>query len=310
MAAAVSPMDAAQRAIEHTRRSLFPFRFERWLLLGFVAFLDQCGRSGGSLPSNFPGGGGSSGGGHGTPPEISEAIAWASSHVAMIVGVAAGALLVLVLFTALVLWINCRGIFMYIEAVARAPRELGVRFSAHAEAAQSLFAWRFTLAMATLVTVLVLLGAGAFCAMLFMRGRLQGVALFAVAAVLVLTLVAVAVVASLVSVFLRDFVAPLQWRRGLVCGAAVREAASLLSPHKGAVAVYLLLKIAFVMVAGIAALVAGCLTCCCAFLPVLAQTALQPLFFFERSWSLFLLEQLGVSVFDVPEGARSVPLRP
>ena len=35
-----SPIDAAREAFEHTRRQLFPFRFERWLTLGFVAFLD------------------------------------------------------------------------------------------------------------------------------------------------------------------------------------------------------------------------------------------------------------------------------
>ena len=46
-----------------------------------------------------------------------------------------------------------------------------------------------------------------------------------------------------------------------------------------------------------AALLAGCLTCCCAFLPVLCQAVLQPLYFFERAWSLFLLRQLGVDVF-------------
>jgi hypothetical protein len=53
------------------------------------------------------------------------------------------------------------------------------------------------------------------------------------------------------------------------------------------------LKIAFSMVAGIVIVVAACLTCCCALLPVVMQTALQPLFYFERAWSLFLLRQLG-----------------
>jgi hypothetical protein len=42
---AVSVTDAARDAIEHTRRNLFPIRVERWLVLGFLAFLDQCGRT-------------------------------------------------------------------------------------------------------------------------------------------------------------------------------------------------------------------------------------------------------------------------
>src|SRR5688572_33441801 len=49
-----SPVEAALQAVEHTRRNLFPFRFERWLTLGLAAFLDQCGRSG--VGANFPGG--------------------------------------------------------------------------------------------------------------------------------------------------------------------------------------------------------------------------------------------------------------
>ena len=57
----VSPVDAARAAYHHTRSQLFPIRLEKWLVLGLLAFLDQCGRA-------FRGGGGSSGGrnGHGT----------------------------------------------------------------------------------------------------------------------------------------------------------------------------------------------------------------------------------------------------
>jgi hypothetical protein len=57
-----------------------------------------------------------------------------------------------------------------------------------------------------------------------------------------------------------------------------------------------LLKIAFSVVAGVVVLVAGCLTCCCAFLPIVGQTALQPLFYFERAWSLCFMRQLGHDV--------------
>jgi hypothetical protein len=53
------------------------------------------------------------------------------------------------------------------------------------------------------------------------------------------------------------------------------------------------LKIAWVFAVVIALMIAGCLTCCCGFLPVVAQTLLQPAFYFERAWSLFLLRQLG-----------------
>jgi hypothetical protein len=58
LSVAVSPVDAARAAYHHTRSHLFRIRLEKWLVLGLLGFLDQCGRT-------FRGGGGSTGGGHG-----------------------------------------------------------------------------------------------------------------------------------------------------------------------------------------------------------------------------------------------------
>jgi hypothetical protein len=57
-------------------------------------------------------------------------------------------------------------------------------------------------------------------------------------------------------------------------------------------------------VVGLAALVVGCCTCCCGFLPVVAQTVLQPAYYFERAWPLFLLRRLG---YDVLPPAPPLP---
>src|SRR6266850_5747431 len=91
-----SPIEAAREAFEHTRRLLFPFRFERWLTLGFVAFLDQCGRGGvggawpGSPPGGgFPGTGAGTGAGSG---DLSNLGSWFTAHLGLIVGVAVGVL--------------------------------------------------------------------------------------------------------------------------------------------------------------------------------------------------------------------------
>lgn len=223
--------------------------------------------------------------------------AWLGSHIGLVMAIAAAAMLFVVALSALVLWVNSRGIFMYLEAVAATPAELGLRWSEHAERAQSLFAWRFGLAMAIFMSVILIVGAGGGALFLHTRHGLSGVATAILVGGLVLLLFAVIVAVSIVSVLLRDFVAPLQFRFGLPCGQAARQAMALLRPQLGALALYLLLKIAFVVVLGVAALLAGCLTCCCAFLPVVCQVVLQPLYFFERAWSLFLLRQLGVDVF-------------
>ena len=74
MAAYVSPIDPIPLAWNRMVRMLFqPFGFLKWLVLGFVVFLAQCGTQGGNLnfnnlPNPFGGGGGGGGGGMGLPP--------------------------------------------------------------------------------------------------------------------------------------------------------------------------------------------------------------------------------------------------
>jgi hypothetical protein len=101
---------------------------------------------------------------------------------------------------------------------------------------------------------------------------------------------------ALAALALRDFVAPLQLASGLPCGASARVLEALVLANPGAFVLYLLLKLAIVVVSGIVIAILGCLTCCIAFLPVLMQVVFQPLFFFERAFSVFLLRQLGYDV--------------
>jgi hypothetical protein len=288
-----SPLDAAQQAIDHTRRHLFPFRFERWLVLGCVAFLDQCGRRSGMGGFHVPG----PGGWRGSAPDagdVSKGVEWLATHALLVAGVAAAVFAVVIAFSALVLWLNSRGVFMYLDDVATGRADFERPWREHAARADSYFAWSFGLALATLVGLLLLGVAGAAAVVLLVSGP-PGSGLTAglgLGGVFVLFL-ALVVGASLASVALRDFVAPLQVKAGVGCREAMRILSGLVRAHPGAFAVYVLLKIAFSMVAGILLMVAACLTCCCVLLPVVMQTALQPLFYFERAWSLFLLRQLG-----------------
>ena len=295
----VSPLDAVGEAIDYTKRNLFPFRFERWLALGFVAFLDQCGRGGGGtfrVPS--PGGGGGSGSGG---PDLRRASEWLGSHVVLVVVIAAVVLALIVAVTALVLWLNSRGAFMYLDNVATGRADVARPWREHAERAHSLFAWRFVIGIATLMAVALLVGLTGLLVLAYSKDRVTGgVALSLGLLGLLPIFLVLIVVVSLVSLALRDFVAPLQWQLGVSCGPAARVLWGLVNAHRGSFAAYVGLKIAFGVAAAIVVVVAGCLTCCCGFLPVISQTLLQPLFYFERTWSLVFLRQLGYDVFAAP----------
>lgn len=301
---AVSPVEAARQAFEHTRRELFPIRFEKWLLLGLLAFLDQCGRS-------FRGGGAATrgGGGHGpsfpTPGDggageaaawLQRAVEWLTAHAALVTLGLVGGVLVIAVLAAVVLWFNARGVFMYIDAVGTGRAELARPWREHAPAAGSYFGWSLGISLAGLFVLLFAGGIVAVLALGFASGRLQGPggALSAAALLPVLLLLLLALpLLALAALALRDFVAPLQLATGLPCGPAARLLEQLVLANPGAFVVYLLLKVVVVVASGIAIAIGGCLTCCLGFLPILMQALFQPLFHFERGLSLFLLRQLG-----------------
>jgi hypothetical protein len=299
----VSPVDALRDAFDHTRRQLFPFRVEKWLALGLLAFLDQCGRSfrgGGGSGAQWHGGGGGPGGGGAHVAEwIRHAAEWVSLHAALVAGGVLAGVLVVAVLAAIVLWLNARGVFMYLDDVATGRADVARPWRQHALAASSYFAWSLGISLATLFLVLTLVGAVATLAVAFATGRLQGTGGWltgaAIAPVLLLLALALPCLA-LAALALRDFVAPLQLASGLPCGASARVLEGLVLANPGAFVLYLLLKLAIVVASGIAITVLGCLTCCIAFLPVLMQVVFQPLFYFERAFSVFLLRQLGYDV--------------
>jgi len=302
-APAISVIDAARDAIAHTRRHLFPFRFEKWLVLGFLAFLDQCGRGGG-------GGGGGQWRTHGSewprgpwphgaedvPAALLRLSDWLSLHAAAVALAVIGGLVVLAGLMAVVLWVNARGSFMYLDNVASGRADVSRPWREHALSSSSYFGWRFGLSLAVVFVLLFAGGLVLAAAMAWARGRIEGVTavLAAFGLVPVVLLLALAVpVLVLAGLALRDFVAPLQLTTGLPCGQAARVLEQLLTQHPGAFLLYLLVKLGVIVASGVVVVVGGCLTCCLGFLPVVMQTVFQPLFFFERAFPLFLLRQMG-----------------
>jgi len=209
--------------------------------------------------------------------------------------------------TALVLWVGSRAIFMYMDDVATGRADVRRPWREHAELANSLFAWRFVIGLATLLGVLFLLLLAGVLAFAAWKGRLAVGGALAIGLLVLLPLFLVLLVSNaLLSVALRDFVAPLQWCHGISCGDALRTFSAALRAHPWAFALYVLLKVVFSLVAMIVVLVAGCLTCCCAFLPVVGQVILQPLFYFERAWSLCFMRQFGHDVIRAAPGTPAI----
>jgi hypothetical protein len=292
---------AASEALELVRGRLFPFRLDRWLPLGFVTFLDRCGRAGGGL--NSGGSGRLPGNDVGVDPgspSVEEGIAqakeWIGEHLVVIVAVAAIALVVIVTLVAVILWLNSRGVFMYADNVASGRFEVARPWREHADRAWSYFGWSFGLSLVSFLGVLALLvPIGFFAYSLFRHGAHAGPILGIIALGLLIVVWAIAL--NIFSIVLRDFAAPLQIALDVRCGQALGVAWGVLRGNLGSFVIYVLLKIVFAIVTGITALLAGCFTCCLGFLPVIHHTLLQPFYYFERAWSLCLLRQAGYDLF-------------
>jgi hypothetical protein len=317
--ALISVVDAAREAAQHTRRHLLPVSPLKWLTLGLLAFLDQCGRS-------FIGGGPQSGNRMGVRPwhgsldggrgihEVVDAArtaaGWLSDHALLAMsGVAAGILAVAAVL-AVVLWINARGSFMYLDNVASGRAEITRPWRENAGAAWSYFCWRYTLTFGSFMVFVLVVGIVLASAFGVLNGRVNsssgGFALLALVPMVLVLLLSVPILA-LAQVALRDFVAPLQMSTGLSCGSAVGLLETLITEHPGAFIVYALLKFLFVVLTAVVVAVGSCLTCCVGFLPLVKQTIFQPLYYFERAWPLFLLRQLG---YDLPGRLGDAPRVP
>jgi len=297
-----APFQAAQAAIERTRRTLFPFRLEVWLVLGFVAFLDQLGRSSLGLASW--------GGWHDGDRDAEKVASLDARSAAE---------------SARQVWpgwsstgrgwpgpgrwcwspwwrswccsCGCRAgprSSTSTTSPAAGPSSAG-RGGSRPAAPDSYFFYKLLL---TLLPPAALLALVVVALPLGLRAWRDGLRAGDVAALAVLGLAALLLVlaAAIAHVLQRDFVAPVQVAAGLGCAAAWGRVWRLVCDQPAVFVVYLLVKLVFLAGLGMAAVIAGCLTCCLGFLPIVSQALLQPLHYFERAWSLELTALLGYRI--------------
>lgn len=288
---ALTAFDAIGDAAEHTRTHLFPMDPRIWVTLGFAAFLDQCGRqgtAGGNVPS--PGGGGSSGSGQ-SPGD------WVMQNLALVLAIGAGILILLLAFTALATWLSSRGTFVYIENVATGRAAIAAPWARHADLAWSHFLWRLVMGLATFALAILVIAPVVAVGLKSNPEVDMGPLVIAILVALPFIL-ALGIGGSLLDMLMRDVVAPLQMLRGIPCGPALREAIGLAAAAPLTFLAYVLVKVVLRIAIGTAMTLVCCVTCCAGAIPIVSQTLGQPLFFFERAYSLCFLRRLGVDLLS------------
>lgn len=295
----LSVIDALGEALSHTRAKLFPFSFGGWLTLAFVSLFESCDLSSGGTsareriapPGRFD-----------DPTGILDTVSgWIAAHMIIFVTLLIGGMIVSLLF----MWIRSRMIFVYADNVATGRFELSRPWNDHGSLADSFFGLSLVVQGASFIALVLIIGLGVL--FLVWARASEWAVLAIVMGMLPLTFVFLValLVAAILNMVLRDFVAPLQLARGIGSRAAVGVFLTLLGAHTGAFVVYAILKLILSIVIGIVMAAATCLTCCVAALPIVNQMIFQPVYYAERAWSLKLLAQMGEDT-----GGRLMPPPP
>jgi hypothetical protein len=295
-----SVIDPLSRAWERTKQVLFrPFDIQKWLLLGFCAWLAYLGEGGG--------GGGNLGGqfaGDDVSRDIEDVWRWILDHLTLIVVLAA----ILLLLGIVSMWLSSRGKFMFLDGVVRDRAAVAEPWRRFRTLGNSLFGFR-------LVVALLFLAVFGTLATLMVRellelGIVEGgfgpedvLALF----LWVAAFVPVVFVALLLTMTMNDFVVPIMWLRQVRVLAAWREVLAFLSANLWTFVLYVLVKFVLALAIGLIACIAICLTCCIVVLPYIGVVILLPLYVFRRCYPLEFLAQFGPDYAALAPAPASVP---
>jgi hypothetical protein len=270
-----------------------PFDIHKWFVIGFSAFL-----AGLMEASN-----GGSGGRFGKDGNFGEFIhfprtawIWLTDHPGWAIAILFAILVAMAVIIALT-WVSSRGVFMFLDNVARDRIEIAKPWREYQKEGNSLFVWRLLLGIAGFATF------GLLLAFFFARGAaLYDTGIGPILPIgfvigLVLIALALALIWGYISLFLKDFVAALMYKNRVTCGEAWKRFFAVFKKYPfhfvGYGILIFLLMIAFV----IAVIFAGIFTCCIGWLiliiPYISTVATLPVWYTYRAFSLEFLAQFG-----------------
>ncbi len=329
--------DTIGAAWERMKGMLFrPFSLGTWFTFGFIFALQSCVEGGGNS-FNLPSGGGNnnnnnnSGGSKHDNDDTNNAIShffrdamssmsgafshgdsatragmggggdnpFAKFDTTMLIPIAIGAVLLLIPIFLVLYWLGARGQMMAIRSVAIGRADIGESWAVTKGAGGSLFKFHLVVTALSVVVFLPLLAGGGFYAYSLSRANPDNwEVLLPVLLIVAGVLVVLAIPFMILNGLARNFVAPLMWKDGTGSRDAWKKFWSVGRNHIGQIVLFFVLRVVFSMLAGVIGVIAGFVTCCFGFLPVLHQTLMAPYYVFERAWTLEILASMGPQ-FDV-----------
>ncbi len=285
-------------AIDTVKHVLFQtFNITKWFGMGFTAWLAafsnnfQPGFNFGNNPVNQV-----SDLGDNAEQWLSESVLpWVQSHLGVIVSIGILLTIIILAVSLVILWINSRGQFMFLDNVVNNRGEIKEPWKRLKMQGNSYFLFSICFHLAVLAIV-ACIGFVLFAVALpdITRHNFGFNAISAI--ILGVTLFTVfGLTTACALVFLHDFVVPIMVSRSCRIMVAWSLFLDLLKANTGCFVLYLLFRMVLFLAVGIITIVLCCALCCIVMIPYLGTVLLLPLFVFKRSYSVHYLEQFGES---------------
>lgn len=286
-------------AFEWMKKMLFqPFDFAKWLVVGFAAFLANLSGNAGFNYSRNSGKGDWSF--KSTSNNAAGATDWLTSCAVPLIVL----LVVLaVAVTVLVLWVGCRGRFIFADCIVRNRGAIVEPWREFRREGNSFFLFSLLVALLLLAIIAI-----AFVPVLlpFFQGWKEGAALVASLTFGIVLLVSVVFVITVAWSLVSQLMVSVMYRRRCRALVAFREVVGLIVARPGPILLYLL----FFFVLALATAVISCLslpfTCCVAAIPYVGTVVLLPIYVVLAAFPLFFLRQFGPE-YDVWATADPLP---
>ena len=292
-------MGSIEKAIEHTKVVLFrPFDLNKWLARGVSICLSVLGTGGGggvSFPNFNTGGGGPGGPAPSSPEEFVEEVrTMIAENLTNIIIIGSIGLIVVLALTLLITWLGARGRLMFVRAVALDDAGIGVNWNEAGRLSSSLF-W-FSIVLAAIGWIVVL-GAAALGVFLFLVAVDAGAESFLefwpyIGWPILIFLIYLAIMIP-IWLLLNDFVVPVMYHFNLTVMPAWGVVRGMIRGNVWPLTLFYIIRFVVSIVKGIAVMLAGCVTCCVGFLPVLSQALTAPVHVFDRAFSMYALESMS-----------------
>ena len=275
-------------AFETVRRVLFrPFDLVKWLAIGFTAWLALLESGIGGCfnfnPGQFGKGHASQGG---------QAVwEWIVANLFLVIPLVFLLVVMAVVLTLLVLWLSCRGKFMFLDNVVNNRGEIVDPW--HRFRAQGNSCFLFLICLGLALAAALALGLG----LAFMIGwpdlSRSHFGWFAALAILFGGMFLICLLTTVVCIkaFLEDFVVPIMALKGCRIMEGWSVFFDLFRKNVGMFVLYLLFRWALSLAIGFITVFLCCLLCCTVLIPYLGTLILLPIHVFWRGYSVHFLGQ-------------------